>query len=101
MRFAATVAVNLLLFTNVVASPVPFHCTAAPDWKPLPFTVNVNAGAPATAVLGLMLVMCGPLTTVKFATFDVNPFDRTVTEAVPGAYQSYRARTKLLIPFVL
>jgi hypothetical protein len=84
MRFAGTEAVNRLLLTNVVVSWVPFHCTAAADWNPLPFTVSVNAGPPAVAVVGEILLMFGPLAIVKVTTFVVKVFDTTVTWAVPG-----------------
>jgi hypothetical protein len=84
MRFAGTEAVNRLLLTNVVVSWVPLHRTAAADWNPLPFTVSVNAGPPAVAVVGEILLMFGPLAIVKVTTFVVKVFDSTVTWAVPG-----------------
>ena len=79
MRLAGTDAVKLLLLRNVVVSGVPFHCTLAPDWNPLPFTVSVNAGPPAIAVVGEILVIFGPVTMVKVTLFDVRVFDNTVT----------------------
>jgi hypothetical protein len=43
---AGTVAVNLLVFTNVVARAVPFQFTTAPGTNPVPFTVRENPGPP-------------------------------------------------------
>jgi hypothetical protein len=85
IRFAGTDAVNLLLLTSVVASWVPFQRTTAPDWNPLPFTVSVNAGPPAVAVVGAILPIVGPLAIVKLTAFVVSVLDSTVTWAVPGA----------------
>jgi hypothetical protein len=55
-----------------------FHPTAEPDENPVPFTVKVNAGPPALAVLGLMALMTGAGITVKVTAFDVTPPDSTV-----------------------
>ena len=52
MSLAGTAAVNCVALTNVVVSAAPFHCTTEPETKPEPFTVMVNAPAPATAVDG-------------------------------------------------
>ena len=38
--------------TNVVVRFAPFQRTIAPDTKPVPFTVSVNAGPPAAVLLG-------------------------------------------------
>jgi hypothetical protein len=59
IRLAATVAVTCVLLTNVVASAVPFHCTVAPDRKPVPLTVRVKPDPPAFAEAGLRLLMVG------------------------------------------
>src|SRR3982074_1567713 len=56
---AGTVAVNCPVLTNVVVKAVPFHWIDAPFTKLPPFTVSVNAGPPAVAELGLMLVSNG------------------------------------------
>jgi hypothetical protein len=84
MRFAGTDAVIRLALTKVVVSWFPFHWTAAPDWKPLPFTVSVKAGPPAVALVGEMLVRAGAAVTVKLTEFDVKVFDTTVIGMVPG-----------------
>ena len=52
MSLAVTAAVTCEALTNVVLRDEPFHCTVAPDTKPLPFTVRVNAGPPAVALFG-------------------------------------------------
>jgi hypothetical protein len=44
-----TAAVKREAETKVVGSGVPFHFTAAPETKPVPFTVKVNAGPPGAA----------------------------------------------------
>ncbi len=59
IKFAGTAAVNLTELTNVVVSAAPFHCTAAPERKLVPFTVSVNAAPPAVAEVGLRLLMRG------------------------------------------
>lgn len=56
---AITVAVNCVLLTNVVVSPVPFHCTVAPERKPVPLTVSMKSDPPAFAEVGLRLLMVG------------------------------------------
>jgi hypothetical protein len=56
---AVTVAVTCVLPTNVVDSAVPFHCTVAPERKPVPLTVSVNWDPPAFAEGGLRLLMIG------------------------------------------
>jgi len=45
-------AVSCVLLTNVVARAPPFHCTVAPETKLEPFTVSVNPGWPAAALVG-------------------------------------------------
>jgi hypothetical protein len=56
---AVTVAVSCVLLTNAVVSPVPFHCTAAPERNPVPFTVSVNWDPPAFTEGGLRLLIVG------------------------------------------
>ena len=84
-RLAATVAVNCVALTNVVASAVEFHCTTAPEAKPVPLTVSVKAGPPAVATFGLRDVITCIAAMVKVAPADVTPFSTTVTFAVPTA----------------
>lgn len=69
---------------KVVERAEPFHCTVAPELKPVPFTVSVNAELPAATLLGLRLLRVGPETTAKFMLFEVTPPDRTVTETALG-----------------
>jgi len=52
MADAGTSAVTRVALTYVVASAVPFQCTADEAKKLLPLTVRVNAGPPAVALLG-------------------------------------------------
>ena len=59
IRPADTVAVSSVPLTKVVVSPVPFHCTVAPDRKPVPLTVRVKDDPPAVAETGLRLVIVG------------------------------------------
>ncbi len=59
IKLAGTAAVNCAELTNVVVSAVPFHCTVAPERKPVPLTVNVNPAPPAVAEVGLRLVIVG------------------------------------------
>jgi hypothetical protein len=84
MRFAGTDAVNCVALLKLVISAVVFHSTTAPEAKPVPFTVSVNAGPPADIVLGLRDVIAGPATTVKFTELELTPPEVTVTCAVPG-----------------
>jgi hypothetical protein len=46
IRLAATDAVSCVALTNVVGRAEPFHCTVAPERKPVPFTVSVKAALP-------------------------------------------------------
>jgi hypothetical protein len=56
---AGTIAVTCVEETKVVLSAAPFHCTLEVLSKPLPFTVKVNCGDPATHKLGLIEVITG------------------------------------------
>jgi hypothetical protein len=76
---ARTVAVNCVELTNTVPRGLPFQFTTAPEAKPLPVTVIVNAGLPAVIVFGLRDAMVGPATTVKDRLFEVTPLDVTLT----------------------
>lgn len=61
-----------------------FHCTVAPEGKPVPFTVSVKAGPPAAAEIGLKFVMIGAGGSIgKLTKFDVTPPLYTVSEAIP------------------
>jgi hypothetical protein len=75
IKLASTGAVNWLALMKLVASAVWFHCTTASEPNPLPFTVNVNAGPPAVAALGLMLEIAGAAPTVKTTAFEFTPPD--------------------------
>ena len=86
IRVADTEAVNWLPLMKLVDKADPFHCTVAPDRKPEPFTVKVNAAPPAVAELGLRLnresVPNGLIVNVN--AFEVAPPGFcTVTLAVP------------------
>jgi hypothetical protein len=59
MFAASTCAVSWVALTKVVASAEPFHCTVAPETKPLPLTVRLKAGLPAAAEFGLREEMAG------------------------------------------
>ena len=59
IRAAETEAVSCVALTKVVASAVPFHCTTAPEMKPVPFTVSVNAAALGAADAGPRLEIAG------------------------------------------
>ncbi len=86
IRLAATAAVNCVELTNVVVSAVPFHCTVAPERKPVPFTVNVNAAPPTVADAGLRLVITGvwPLIENAAAVEGLPPVLIAVTLTLPG-----------------
>lgn len=45
--------------TYVVARAAPFHSTVELAWKPVPYTVSVNAALPFVALAGLSAVMVG------------------------------------------
>ena len=60
IRLAGTEAVNFVAATKMVERAEPFHCTVAPERKPVPFTVSVKAAPPWVVVFGLRLVMAGP-----------------------------------------
>ena len=48
MSLARIVAVRCCESTNVVVRLLPFHCTLAPDWNPVPITLSVNCPLCAT-----------------------------------------------------
>jgi hypothetical protein len=56
---ARTRAVSWVALTMGVASGEPFHCTVAPETKPLPVIVRLKAGPPAATELGLRAEMAG------------------------------------------
>ena len=63
-------AVTCVEDTNVVVLAEPFQSTTAPDTKPVPATVKVNAALPARAEDGERLVRCAavpPCVSVKLA----------------------------------
>ncbi len=84
IKFTGTAAVNCVGLTNVVTSAAPFHCTAAPERKPVPLTVSVNAGPPALTEAGLRLLMTGvgPLMGNVAAADGLPPVFVTVTLAL-------------------
>src|SRR5205823_5334410 len=74
MSAAGTVAVTFVLSTNVVVRLAPFHFTTLLCTKLVPFTVRVNCGPPAVALLGESDVVVGTgLLTVKLTALDVPP----------------------------
>ena len=82
IRVEPTVAVNCVAFQVNIFSALPFHCTAALESKPVPFTVSVKAAPPAFAELGLSEVMTGEM--VKVTPFEVPMSLDTVTVTVPA-----------------
>lgn len=64
---------------KVVESAVLFQKTVAPEAKPVPLAVRVNAPLPAAFVLGLSEPSAGPATTEMVAAFEVSPAELTVT----------------------
>jgi len=56
----------------------------APDPKPLPFTVRVNAGVPAVAEFGLSEVIAGGAAIANAKPLVVMPAESTVTVALPA-----------------
>jgi hypothetical protein len=88
MALAGTAAVNtVMLFpVFVVVRDEPARYTVELPTNPLPFTVNVNAGAPANTEFGLKVVIAGAAVIVKVDELDVPPPDGfdTVTLGVPA-----------------
>jgi hypothetical protein len=92
MSPAGTEAVNCVLLTWLVVSPVAFHCTVEVETNLVPVTVSVKAGPPAVALKGESKVAVGTgLLIVKVRAFDVPPPGEgftTVTDAVPAVAMS-------------
>src|SRR5690242_19262727 len=59
IRLAGTAALKSVALENVVESGEPFHCTVAPERKPVPVTARVKAGPPAVVELGASDVIAG------------------------------------------
>ena len=92
MSLAGIAAVSCVLLTNVVVRFEPLTWTTDPLTKCEPLAVSVNAGPPAFAVLGEMLVSVGGGTvTVKTRGVEVPPPGaglKTVIESVPAEAMS-------------
>jgi hypothetical protein len=66
---AAVIAARKAVWdTKVVVRAAPFHCTVDADMKFDPVTINVNAGSPANAELGIK----DPITGAGLLTVKVN-----------------------------
>ena len=89
---AAIAAVSEVALTKVVARFAPFHCTVEVPAKPVPFTVSVNAAAPAVAMAGESVPIAGVgLLMANAAPADVPPPGAgftIVTVAVPAVARS-------------
>src|SRR5256885_17074967 len=85
MAAAGTGAVSCVELANVVGRALPFQATAAPGSKPMPSTVSVKAGPPATTEAGEIEPIAAPGAIVKAAGGEIVPPTATVTCAVPGA----------------
>lgn len=77
---AGTLAVNCPELTKFVVNPVPFHRTTVLALNPAPLTVNVNPGAPASAVWGEILVIPKMLKVIGVGA----GFAVILIDAVPG-----------------
>src|ERR1019366_8105869 len=84
IRLLPTVAVNCVALTNVVGSAVPFHCTTAPEAKPLPLTVSVKLAPPAVVGEGFRLLIVGDDLIENEAPAEVAPPLETVMVTVPA-----------------
>jgi len=83
---ADTSVLSSVAVIKVVGSAPPFHRTVEPKEKPVPKTTSMNAGAPATAEIGLRveIVGAGGLT-VNVSAGEVDPpAFVTAMVAVPG-----------------
>lgn len=81
---AGTVAVTCVALPKVVLKGVPFNDTTAPETKPVPFTVRINAALPAFTVAGEMLVITGAgVPMVNDSAFETTPPTLAVTDADP------------------
>jgi hypothetical protein len=98
IRLPGTVTVNFVVpvydvgLRIVVGTPLAAQLmVVAPSTNPLPFTVSVKPGPPATADTGLRLLMVtfdfGSLM-AKLAGAEVTLFETTVTLTFPGAWIS-------------
>lgn len=61
-------------FTKVVVLEFPLNFTVAPLTKPVPFTVSVNPAAPASALVGeIVVIVGGGFVTGRLIVLDVPP----------------------------
>src|SRR5262249_132396 len=80
-------AVSWEALTKVVVRALPFHCTTAPDTKPVPLTVNVNAAPPGAAESGTSLC-CG---------YGIGLFVATATEEKTFARKSTAKTSRVIL----
>jgi hypothetical protein len=90
---AGMAARTRLLLRNVVARSTPFHRMIDEDTKPVPLTVRLKEGPPATSEEGVRLerVGIGLLPIANVCRFEVPPPGRglnTLMIAVPAALRS-------------
>jgi hypothetical protein len=92
MSAAEMEAVTFVLLKNLVLRGDPFQSTTEPMTRFEPFTVSVNAGPPAVALMGEIELIVGTgLLTVNVIAFDVPPPGvalTTLTEGVPAVLMS-------------
>ena len=85
IKVAGTVALSCPGDRKPVAREDPFQVTTVLVVKPEPSTFNVNAGPPAVALFGEMLVSIRGARIVKVrGAVEVSPFAVTATDAVPA-----------------
>ena len=77
-------AVSCVELTNVVGSAAPFHCTCAPETKPVPLTASVRPALPTTTAAGLSVAIAGPALMGNVTAADDVPPEFTRIFALPA-----------------
>jgi xanthosine utilization system XapX-like protein len=84
IKFAGMVTISWPAVMELGVSALPLKLTIESAPNPLPFTIRVNAGPPAVALVGLIELIIGGGLIVNVTEFEVAPPELIVTGTMPG-----------------